>query len=363
VHALESLHSWSLSEADDMRSFMAAICVACEAAWVMHATWTSDITSSLVIIYTNIIDRLPLMAGFVLDTSSRLQALRPCSQLGSQACVVALEAARLPQAIELLDHAHGVIWSQALHQRDPQLADVPPELALELESLLRAIAMPAASEPAESHLTSQDVRHEQNSRIQTLFGKIRAMPGLERFMRGNTFDTIRQVARDHPVVVLVSVGDESYAVIISSSSQEEPDVMRLGVSSERLVQLRGNTHWAGKRMRASTEGGWRDAWNEPVDNSYAQTDSTRLMRPSGQIHSFTGMLGQLWVSIVKPVLDHVGIEVRRSMSSTLLFELIRISEVKGRRASTTSLVPYRSLRVLSSSRGWSICRFTARVLS
>jgi hypothetical protein len=301
---LQCLLEWSQSEAGDIGASMMNICLKLVRFWNLSADWTDDVLPALASIYSNTIDKLPLVACFVLDTSSRLNALRLFKQLGSQACIVALKAQRLPQAIELLDHAHGVIWAQALHQRDPQLGGLPPALASDLEGLLRAVSAPSVQEPANRYLTSRDVRHEQNRRIQTLLGQIRAMPGLERFMRGNTFETLRRVARDHPVVVLVTLGSESYAVIVSSSSQEEPDVVNLEVTSQRIVQLRGRTQRAGFRMRGSTEHDWTDAWIEPVED-----ELDRLMRPAGQLHSLTGVLGELWKAVVKPVIAHLGFEV------------------------------------------------------
>jgi hypothetical protein len=306
--ALAHLVQWSQSEADDMQAFMTSIGSRLSEFWTLRAAWTDAIPSSLVSVYSNVIDRLPLMAAFVLDTTSRLSALRSFTRLGSQACVVAIMAHDLSRAIELLDHSHGVIWAQALHQRDPQLTGVPPALASELDSLLRSIAVPVVPELPGRHLTTRDFRHEQNSRIQTILGEIRAMHGLDRFMRGSTFETLREVAHDHPVVVLVAVDDESYAVIISSSSQEEPDVMKLEVESKGLVALGGLS----KRgfQRASTNNGWRDAWGDSVQDLGTTEDSERVMRPGGHINTLHGVLSQLWRLIVKPVLAHLGLGVR-----------------------------------------------------
>jgi tetratricopeptide (TPR) repeat protein len=303
LHALQILRELSRAEADDIGEFMTQITSQLGVFWSFHAVWGPEMASSLVSVYSEVIDRLPLMAGFVLTASSQLLALRSFSALGLQACVAAIEAGDPPKAIELLDHAHGVIWAQALHQRDPQLGDVPPELASELEGLLHAVAVPVDSGSKEHHLTLQDVRHVQNSRIQSLLGEIRALRGLNRFMRGSAFNTLRQVARDHPVVVLVAVDEESYAVIISSSLQDQAAVLKLDVTTERIVQLRGYTRQASNRNRASEEDGWRDAWSETL------VDAERVMRPGGQQHSLTGVLRELWKAVVKPVFGRLGIEV------------------------------------------------------
>jgi hypothetical protein len=316
--ALPHLVQWSQLEADDMQAFMASIGSQLSVFWTLRAAWTDAIPSSLVSVYSNVIDKLPLMAAFVLDTTSRLSALRSFTRLGSQACVVAIMAHDLSQAIELLDHAHGVIWAQALHQRDPQLAGVPPVLASELDSLLRSIALPVVPELPGRHSTTRDFRHEQNSRIQTILGEIRAMPGLDRFMRGSTFDTLREVARDHPVVVLVAVDDESYAVIISSSSQEGLDVIKLDASSQRMMDLGGRTRRG--FYRGSTNDGWRNSRGDSVQDLGGMEDSERIMRPGGHINTLHGVLSQLWRLIVKPVLTHLGLEVSLLIRPMHLFD-------------------------------------------
>jgi hypothetical protein len=307
--ALPCLVQMSQSEADDMNGFMASISSELNKFWALRAAWTDAIPSSLVSVYSNAIDRLPLMAAFVLNTTERLSALRSFTRLGSQACVVAIIAQNISRAIELLEHAHGVIWAQALHQRDPQLDGVPPALASELDSLLRSIALPVIPQRSDRYSTSQDLRHKQNSRIQTILDEIRAMRGLDRFMRGSTFETLREVAHDHPVVVLVAVDDESYALIISSSSQEEPDVMKLEVDSKRMMILGG----CAKRglQRASTNDGWGDAWGDSVQDLGDMDNSERKMMPAGKINTLHGVLHELWRLVVKPVLVRLGLEVSR----------------------------------------------------
>jgi hypothetical protein len=146
---------------------------------------TVDVPSLMTSVYSNLIDQLPRIAGFSLNPSSQLSVLQALDCIGSDACVAALLAGRFAQAVELLDHAHGTIWAQALRQRSPQLKDIPEHLAVELQTLLRAIATPAApvmaqsSGPAHSYFTAQDIRHEQTSCIQAILREVRAMPGLE----------------------------------------------------------------------------------------------------------------------------------------------------------------------------------------
>jgi hypothetical protein len=194
---------------DNTALFIKAMQTCLSLLWLRHRDWTADIALLLFNVYSNLIDRLSRMTGFAFDTVSQLAALKSARSFGSDACMAALLSGRTSQAVEQIDHAHGVIWAQALHQRDPQLQDLPGSLASELETLLRAVSVPTSkvapipSNSATRHLSPEDVRHQQNSRIQTILTEVRAMPGLERFMLGKTYAQLRKTRQG---VVCVSVG-------------------------------------------------------------------------------------------------------------------------------------------------------------
>jgi tetratricopeptide (TPR) repeat protein len=350
--ALASLHLCSDAEADDIGPYMSFILASLNKFWSLYAYWTPDTPSSLVYAYVSVVNKLPLMAAFVLDTSSRLLALRSFNRLGSQACVAAINTGHLPQAIELLDHAHGVIWAQALHQRDPQLADVPPKLASDLEALLRAIAVPVTSVPTDRTLSPQDLRHEQNSQIQNLLREIRALPGLDCFMRGNKFELLRQVA-NHPVVTLVAFHGQVYAIIIKNSS-DQPSVLDL--QPQFLRETRG-----AKGQRELSGDDLVEARIESAEERRAWGDFERLMRPAGHHRSLSSQLQLLWRFIVKPVLSHLGLEVSH-LTYANPSELIILSENGGRSTSTAPLVPNWSLCIASPPRSRHLCGPQPRVL-
>jgi hypothetical protein len=270
--------------------------------WSLRSTWTNDIHQLLLSAYTNLIDRLSRMTGFTIDTVSQLTALRSARSFGSDACIVALLSSQPRQAIELIDHAHGVIWAQALHQRDPQLLDIPGGIASELESLLRAVSVPVATgaimspEPATLYLSREDIRHQQNSRVQTILMEIRAMPGLERFMLGKTYVQLRETAIEHPVVVLVSSHGHIYALTMRNAVQEHPDVLPLKITSDRLARLRDTATRVGLRTRTAM----RDV----------ESESDRQMRPGRFEDTALGTLASLWHDIVKPVVEHLQLPVR-----------------------------------------------------
>jgi tetratricopeptide (TPR) repeat protein len=285
------------NECDYVHDFIIDTRTSLSALWDASSVWVSDTPLRLCNMYTQLIDRLPLAAGFVLDTSSRLQTLKSTHHIGTDACVVAILANQPSQAIKLLDHAHGLVWAQALHQRDPQMEGAPPGLAAELADHLRAIAAPMPTPLDGSH---QDDRHKRNTRIQAILRAIRATPGSERFMLGNTYATLREAARAHPVIVLVAGRGHAFALIMSSAAQDQPHALRLEITSDELSALRGSAEQAGLRSRADM----RDC-ESGTRIRYQKTETDDNHKPHR-------VLREIWRKIIQPVLRYLQLEVRTS---------------------------------------------------
>jgi tetratricopeptide (TPR) repeat protein len=265
--------------------------------WNFQTIWTVHATHLLCSMYARLIDQLPLAAGFVLDTSSRLQILKSTHYIGTDACVAAVLANQPARAVELLDRAHGLVWTQALHQRDPQMEGAPPELASELAGHLRAMAAPPVrlDEPSHHH---QDARHQRSTRMHTLLREIRAKPGLERFMLGRTYSTLREAARDHPVVVLAAGRSHAFALIMSSAAEDQPHTLHLDLTSNDLHLLQSAAQDAGLRSRADTRDG-----NTANSRMRYQTSGLHVD------HKPLRVLANIWHKIVKPVIDYLNLKV------------------------------------------------------
>jgi hypothetical protein len=141
----------------------------------MDVIWNHDVENKhaeLTYIYQCIISLLPLLAYSAFDVQPQLLALKGCSHIGSDALISAALADKPMFGLELLELAQGVICSQSLYLRDPQLKDVPDSMATELEGHLQALVMRsttnAYSSTQESALTLQDVMHIHSSRAYVL---------------------------------------------------------------------------------------------------------------------------------------------------------------------------------------------------
>jgi tetratricopeptide (TPR) repeat protein len=257
----------------------------------------------LTTIYQRLVSHLPLLIHPALGLQPQLQALKRCTQLGSDAFVNAALADQWSIGLETLEIAQGVIWSTSLHRRDPQLKDVPDELASRLQELLQSLAMSSAAQPDQKEwkpsISPRDEVHAQSSRLYAVIQEIRARPGLERFMLGESVDTLRTVASDHPVVVLVGARAHHYALILPTSLDNGHAVLSLDLSDEDLTSL--------SFTRGSTRARRGDVKPEETPEEGDRGTFKRTEHPPSK--PLDGQLQTLWHKVVKPVFAHLGLEV------------------------------------------------------
>jgi hypothetical protein len=289
-----------------------------DAAYFLHQVdihyRDASIRGMLIQCYSAVIDLALLVAGFVLDHSSQLQYLNRCRYLASGACVAAITVGDVNRGLELLERARGVVWTQSLHLRDPQLQDlesVKPDMAHELDTLLRNLGTRHSGHDSTiSHhesimmltpfLHERDMRHQAHGRIQRLVRDIHEISGFENFMRGPSHDALLRTATTHPVVVLVAAGEECHALIIRSPEEAATSIPlpRIRASEITASVLEQST----SRLRGSN----RD-----------MNDNTRLGLKNSKTSAFHRMLTLLWDAVVKPIIEHLGLNVSTLMSVLL----------------------------------------------
>jgi hypothetical protein len=121
--------------------------------------------------------------------------------------------------------------------------------------------------------------------------EIRALPGLEDFMRGPTFEALMKTASTYPVVVLIAKDEECHALILRSANEALKSVLLQGVTASTIeVMIKHN-------IRSSA-----------LQGSTMDSSNGRAMR-AGQPRE---MLCMLWWDVVKPVLNHLGLKVKLS---------------------------------------------------
>jgi hypothetical protein len=261
----------------------------------------------LITIYQRLVNFLPLLVHPALGLQSQLQALKTCTRLGSDALVNAVLAKKTTVGFEILELAQGVIWSQSLHRRDPQLQDVPEHLASKLQGLLQSFARSSAAQPYDEErkwLTPRDTLHIRSSQADAVIREIRALPGLERFMLGETFETLRTTASNHPVVVLVGAHGHFYALLLAASLAKGHVVLSLDLSDENLTSLSFTRRSARARRSDVTS---KETQEEGDRAGLKKTERASFKLLGGQLQT-------LWHKVVKPVLAHLGLEVSNQTS-------------------------------------------------
>jgi hypothetical protein len=204
------------------------------------------------------------------------------------------------------------VWLQGFHYRDPQLQDVPEQLAKKLEDHLQVLATRSVfelyDEERQSALTPQDMLHQHSSRAYALIREARALPGLDRFMMGETFETLCTTAASHPVIVLVGARQRYYALIIDVSQPDGHALVSLDLTDVDINNLlyTPGLKWARRGVVA------------PGD---VQVEFERApFKKTSRSHSgpFDGQLKTMWQKIVMPVLKRLGLEVSEHRHNDIL---------------------------------------------
>jgi hypothetical protein len=117
-------------------------------------------------------------------------------------------------------------------------------------------------------------------------------------MLGHTYETLRNAAQNHPVVLLVAGRDHAFALIMSSAAEDQPHALRLDLTSDDLTALRASAANAGLRSQAQM----RD--HEPAERVAFKRSALHVD------HESLRVLANMWRKIVKPVIDHLQLQVR-----------------------------------------------------
>jgi hypothetical protein len=254
---------------------------------------------------SNAVDLVVLAADFALDYDAQLAYTRNGSLLGPLAFRIGVLVDNLPGGLTVLERARGIIWSLTLQLRNPQLDRVPTDLAAKLSMSIPGMSADTMSEvPETSFLPERDLQYERRSRRQQVVREIRALPGLDDFMRGPDVGTLLDVAARNPVVVLVSSRTECHALIIASPQEPLVALAIPELHARALQDLRFGP--AMPSQRGSTDGS-------------DQRLGIKVSKPAS--HTAT-MLAKLWKLVVKPVLARVGLKVSHDESPLLQVEVL-----------------------------------------
>jgi hypothetical protein len=172
---------------------------------------------------------------------------------------------------------------------------------------LQSLEMSSAVQPDHSEwkrlITPRDQLHAQSSRLYAVIREIRALPGLERFMLGESFDTLRTVASNHPVVILVSARGYHYALVMAPSAAKHT-LISLDLTDED------------ERLLSSTKDSLRQSRGSMPDKVHTER-ALKISTPS-RVNALERKFEVLWDKVVKPVIEHLELKVSGRNYVTLL---------------------------------------------
>ncbi|KAJ7191216.1 TPR-like protein [Mycena pura] len=256
--------------------------------------------------YTAAIDLLPELAWLGLSIRDRHHKIIAAGSLVRDAAAYAIAVNRPEKAVEWLEQGRSIIWGQLLNLRTPidSLQEKHPALAAELALLSTQLEGASIrnniSQFIESHLQASpgspesiaQKAHENVQKRADLLSKIRKLRGFEQFLLPKTISQLSPAAQRGPVVflnlsttrcdalvLLPGLGDKVKHVPLTSFTPEHAE--SLTQSLEGLLGYRGRSD----RLDGKREG---DSVN-PKDR-------------------FAYILSELWVHLVKPVLDALAIK-------------------------------------------------------
>jgi tetratricopeptide (TPR) repeat protein len=245
-------------------------------------------SQQVLVVYIQAIQLLPRAAHAGLDISVRLRELAGSEQLCRVAAMRAMLLGQLPTAVEVFEEGKAVFWSQALRLRSTALDKLPTADGDRLRHLFRMLDADHTGSSVvglERADLEQHIEHRRqlNNKADRLIEEIRHRPGFERFLRNPQYEQLAEVASNGYVVALIANEPVYFAILIQAGKDPQP------VS---LPSVDGKTL---RRLTELTSGsGMRDLADERVTKQ--------------RIHPRVP-LEQIWVTIVKPVLLHLGLQV------------------------------------------------------
>ncbi|KAJ7852570.1 TPR-like protein [Mycena leptocephala] len=267
--------------------------------WAKHAHIHQP--SSIIHAYTTAIELLPELAWLGLSIADRHHHLSQAGQVVRDAASGAIAVHDYQKAVEWLDQGRSVIWGQLLNLRTPvdELRKRHPGLADELVSLSTLLETAGTrSNAAADGIKPQSLEsiaqrsHTHALRRNGVLQQIRELPGFERFLLSKPISQLSLAAKMGPVaivniseygcdalILLPGLGDEVIHVPLCDFTIHEAQTLANALAS--IVGTIGHS----ERLNGPREGD---------------------MNPDDII---SHILSELWLKIVRPVLNALAITV------------------------------------------------------
>ncbi|CAE6368361.1 unnamed protein product [Rhizoctonia solani] len=263
--------------------------------WTKYASDHPEL--QLIEAYQTAVDLLPHFIWLGATINQRYLDLSTTENLAIKACSAAVRSSDYSLALEWLENARCVVWTQSVMLRSPLdlLRTFYPDLSTRLQTVADELHTSGlhnlASKPALHDITAFEDAGQHRRRLageyNSLLEQVRQLPGLETFLQPIKARELMRVTRSGPVVVVNCQGDQCDALFVFPKHN---DVKHLALPTF--------TEHKAQQARSQLEASLRH-----------RNLRQRGVRPVGQRAYEDGMedvLRTLWTDVVKPVLDYLG---------------------------------------------------------
>lgn len=255
-----------------------------------------EAVDALLEVYSRVLRLPPRMAFRAASIQTRLREVTTWETLARDAAVTALSIGRPELAIEFLEQGRASFWSQSLHLRE-DFDQLPEDMSRDLLHLSRAL-----EEGSFRHDQPEFARQCLSERFDTLVMEARKLPGMDRFLMGDSFEELAQTAEmslAHVVMLIPGAGEGCHAIVIGQDRTCKwvplPDITSQELSKHAVSIKQENVSYR-------TELRQRDG---PVNaRLLVKKKAKRQPREGGSV-----ILTQLWNTVVKQIVAALGLSV------------------------------------------------------
>ncbi|KAJ6563049.1 TPR-like protein [Mycena vulgaris] len=251
--------------------------------------------------YQVALDLLPELAWLGLSISDRHHHILTAGQLVRDAAATAIAHGLPEQAVEWLEQGRSIIWGQFLSLRTPvdDLQEKYPTLANELTCLSTQLAQAGTrgrlleADDSSAQQSLQSIANQAHANAQKraeLLTQIRQLEGFERFLMPKLISELSPAAQKGPVVILNVASTCCDALVLLPDPGD-------GVKHIPLPNL---TPKSGEDLTESLR-------NLVPSAARSERLFGKQEAIPGRKENFAKILSELWVQLVKPILDALGI--------------------------------------------------------
>jgi tetratricopeptide (TPR) repeat protein len=260
-------------------------------------------------LYILVIRLLPRVASFGHDHRGRLLQLLTAEELSRNAAARAILMKREEEAIEMLEEGRDVFWAQALRLRGTELDLLPPEDAQELRELFQILE--AENNHHRTLSSAQQERLAEQRRLhgevaEALISDIRTRPGMERFLMPPAFVSLVQ-SLPLGFIIFLNVSELGHHALIIDGRTRSVSSPALKLPTRIVSTKRKPVQPKLPRDSASAD---VKVLEDDVSSIFRQHDGPRASGVRKRaIRTFEDGLGDLWMFIVKPIIDVLQLKV------------------------------------------------------